>query len=158
MKHSSTILIVDDDSGARDTLEALLASRHELLGVVTQPHRPKGRGQKRIPTPVKSIALRAHLPVYQPEKIRDPAFLKILQSLRPDLMVVVAYGQILSAAVLARLRRAGLPRRPVRAGRPEGPLRLGPADRPDAAGPGASRDRPCPCRLDGRPDGGGLVE
>ena len=83
------------------TLEALLASRHELLGVVTQPDRPKGRGQKRIPTPVKSIALRAHLPVYQPEKIRDPAFLKILQSLRPDLMVMVAYGQILSAAVLA---------------------------------------------------------
>jgi len=83
------------------TLEALLASRHELLGVVTQPDRPKGRGQKRIPTPVKSIALRAHLPVYQPEKIRDPAFLKILQSLGPDLMVVVAYGQILSAAVLA---------------------------------------------------------
>jgi methionyl-tRNA formyltransferase len=71
------------------------------MGVVTQPDRPKGRGQKLIPTPVKSIALNAHLPVYQPEKIRDPAFLKILEPLRPELMVVVAYGQILSASVLA---------------------------------------------------------
>jgi methionyl-tRNA formyltransferase len=95
------VLFLGTAEFACPTLEALLASRHELMGVVTQPDRPKGRGQKRIPTPVRSIALRAHLPVYQPEKIRDPAFLKILESLRPELMVVAAYGQILSADLLA---------------------------------------------------------
>ncbi len=83
------------------TLEALLASPHEVIGVVTQPDRPRGRGRKTVPTPVKSLAQNAGLPVYQPEKIRDPAFLKVLHSLRPDIMVVVAYGQILSAPVLA---------------------------------------------------------
>jgi methionyl-tRNA formyltransferase len=95
------ILFLGTAEFACPTLEALLASRHQVLGVVTQPDRPKGRGQKLIATPVKSIALKAGLPVYQPEKIRDPAFLKILESLRPELMVVAAYGQILSAAVLA---------------------------------------------------------
>jgi len=95
------ILFLGTAEFACPTLESLLASRHEVMGVVTQPDRPKGRGQKLIPTPVKSIALKAHLPVHQPEKIRDPAFLKILESLRPELMVVAAYGQILSASVLA---------------------------------------------------------
>ena len=95
------VLFLGTAEFACPTLEALLVSRHELMGIVTQPDRPKGRGQKLIPTPVKSIALKAHLPVYQPEKIRDPAFLKILESLRPELMVVVAYGQILSGSVLA---------------------------------------------------------
>ena len=95
------ILFLGTAEFACPTLESLLASRHEVMGVVTQPDRPKGRGQKLIPTPVKSIALKAHLPVHQPEKIRDPAFLKILESLRPELMAVAAYGQILSAPVLA---------------------------------------------------------
>jgi methionyl-tRNA formyltransferase len=72
-----------------------------VIGVVTQPDRPKGRGQKTIATPVKSLAQKAGLPVHQPEKIRDPAFLKILESIKPEIMVVVAYGQILSAPVLA---------------------------------------------------------
>lgn len=83
------------------SLEALLASPHELLGVVTQPDRPSGRGRKTISSPVKSLARGAGLPVFQPEKLRDPASVEHLESLRPDLMVVVAYGQILSAAVLA---------------------------------------------------------
>ena len=83
------------------SLEALLASPHELMGVITQPDRPRGRGQKWIPSPVKSIALKANLPLYQPEKVRDPGFLETLKSIQPELMVVVAYGQILSAAVLA---------------------------------------------------------
>ena len=83
------------------SLEALLVSPHELLGVVTQPDRPRGRGQKWIFSPVKSIALKANLPVYQPEKVRGPGILETLESLRPELMIVVAYGQILSAAVLA---------------------------------------------------------
>jgi methionyl-tRNA formyltransferase len=95
------VLFLGTAEFACPTLEALLASPHEVIGVVTQPDRPKGRGQKTIATPVKSLAQKAGLPVHQPEKIRDPAFLKILESIKPEIMVVVAYGQILSAPVLA---------------------------------------------------------
>ncbi|HEX7373132.1 MAG TPA: methionyl-tRNA formyltransferase [Thermodesulfobacteriota bacterium] len=95
------VLFLGTAEFACPTLEALLASPHEVIGVVTQPDRPKGRGQKTIAPPVKSLARKAGLPVHQPEKIRDPAFLKILESIKPELMVVAAYGQILSAPVLA---------------------------------------------------------
>lgn len=95
------VLFLGTAEFACPSLEALLASPHEVIGVVTQPDRPRGRGQKTIPTPVKSLAQKAGLPVLQPEKIRDPAFLKVLDSIQPELMVVVAYGQILSAPVLA---------------------------------------------------------
>jgi methionyl-tRNA formyltransferase len=95
------ILFLGTAEFACPSLEALLAFPHELLGVITQPDRPRGRGQKRVPSPVKSLALKADLPIYQPEKVGEPSFLKILECLRPDLMVVVAYGQILSAAVLS---------------------------------------------------------
>jgi methionyl-tRNA formyltransferase len=83
------------------SLKVLIDSSHQILGVITQPDRPKGRGQKRVPSPVKSLALKAGLPIHQPEKVRDPSFLEVLESLRPDLLVVVAYGQILSARVLS---------------------------------------------------------
>ncbi len=99
------ILFLGTAEFACPSLEALLSSPHELLGVITQPDRPKGRGQKLFPSAVKSLALKAHLSVYQPEKIREPSFLKLLEPLRPDLMVVVAYGQILSASVLSIPRR-----------------------------------------------------
>jgi methionyl-tRNA formyltransferase len=95
------VLFLGTAEFACPTLESLLASPHEVTGVVTQPDRPRGRGQKTQPPPVKSLAQKAGLPVHQPEKIRDPAFLKVLQSIQPELMVVVAYGQILSAPVLA---------------------------------------------------------
>ncbi len=83
------------------SLESLLESAHEVIGVVTQPDRPKGRGQKFSPSPVKSLAIAKALPVFQPERVRDHSSLEVLKSLHPDLMVVVAYGQILSPAVLA---------------------------------------------------------
>lgn len=83
------------------SLESLLESSQKVIGVVTQPDRPKGRGQKLAPSPVKSLAISKDLPVLQPERVRDPSFLEALKSLHPDLMVVVAYGQILSPAVLA---------------------------------------------------------
>jgi len=83
------------------SLESLLESSHKVIGVVTQPDRPKGRGQKLAPSPVKSLAISKDLPVLQPERVRDPSSLEALKSLHPDLMVVVAYGQILSPAVLA---------------------------------------------------------
>jgi methionyl-tRNA formyltransferase len=95
------ILFLGTAEFARPSLEALLHSSYELLGVVTQPDRPRGRGQKWIPSPVKSLALNSRLSVYQPEKIRDPSFLKVLEALHPGLMVVVAYGQILSPDVLS---------------------------------------------------------
>ena len=83
------------------SLEALLTSRHKIAAVVTQPDRPKGRGQRLAPSPVKSLAAKKNIPIFQPEKLRDPASLKILHSLHPDLIVVVAYGQILSPSVLS---------------------------------------------------------
>jgi len=83
------------------TLDALLRSRHTVAGVVTQPDRPRGRGQKRSAAPVKAHALMAGLPVLQPERLKDPAFLESLAALGADLGVVAAYGKILTDAVLA---------------------------------------------------------
>lgn len=82
------------------TLAALLESRHEVVGVVTQPDRPKGRSGKLHPSPVKEKALEADVPVLQPEKVKDPAFLPELEKLVPDVIVVVAFGQILPESVL----------------------------------------------------------
>jgi len=83
------------------SLESLLESAHQVIGVVTPPDRPKGRGQKLAPSPIKSLAMGKNLPVFQPARVRDASSLEVLKSLHPDLMVVVAYGQILSPAVLA---------------------------------------------------------
>lgn len=79
----------------------VLAAEHEVLAVVTQPDRPKGRGQKAAASPVKEAALRHGLPIYQPEKIKTPEFTTILKELQPDIMVVVAFGQLLSPEILA---------------------------------------------------------
>src|SRR3954447_19039007 len=87
------------------TLDALLASRHTVVGVVTQPDRPRGRGQKTSDAPVKARAVAAGLPVLQPERLKDPAFMDALTALDADLGVVAAYGKILSDAVLATPRR-----------------------------------------------------
>jgi methionyl-tRNA formyltransferase len=83
------------------TLEALLKSRHAVVGVVTQPDRPRGRGQKTSDAPVKACAVAAGLPVLQPERLKEPAFMDALSALGADLGVVAAYGKILSDAVLA---------------------------------------------------------
>jgi methionyl-tRNA formyltransferase len=83
------------------TLEALLRSRHAVVGVVTQPDRPRGRGQKTSPPPVKARALDAALPILQPERLKEPAFLERLTALEADLGIVAAYGKILTDAVLA---------------------------------------------------------
>jgi methionyl-tRNA formyltransferase len=82
------------------SLEALLKAGHELLAVVTQPDRPQGRGLTLRPTPVKQVALAHDLPVLQPERARDPEFVAGLADLAPELLVVVAYGQILRPVVL----------------------------------------------------------
>ena len=86
---------------ARVSLEALLREpAFQLVGVVTQPDRPKGRDLKLQPSPVKEAALRANLPVLQPAKAREESFLAELRRLQPDLVAVAAYGQILPKTIL----------------------------------------------------------
>ena len=87
-------------------LQGLLASRHTLVGVLTQPDRPKGRGRQLTPSPVKALAVSAGLAVSQPTTLRTPAAVAALAALAADVMVVVAYGQILPREVL-RLPRLG---------------------------------------------------
>jgi len=86
------------------TLEALLHSRHQVVGVVTQPDRPRGRGQRTTAGPVKTRASAAGVVVLQPEKLKEPSFLEALDALHGDLGVVAAYGKILTEAVLAAPR------------------------------------------------------
>jgi methionyl-tRNA formyltransferase len=86
---------------AGPALDALLHSRHRVVGVVTRADRPKGRGQKTNPPPVKTRAVAAGLPVLQPERLTDPAFLEAFDRLNADLGVVAAYGKILTDEVLA---------------------------------------------------------
>lgn len=82
------------------TLEALVKGGHQVAAVVTQPDKPKGRGKSVLMTPVKEKAIELSIPVYQPVKVRDPEFLEVLKGLEPDVIVVVAFGQILPKAVL----------------------------------------------------------
>jgi len=84
---------------ALPTLEALLRA-HEVGGVVTQPDRPAGRGQKILSSPVKRLASARGIPLFQPERLRDPGWAERLRALAPEVSVVVAFGQILPKAVL----------------------------------------------------------
>lgn len=83
------------------SLQALCESgKHEILAVVTQPDRPKGRGNKLLQTPVKEYALEQGLTVYQPQKVKTPEFVELLHGLQPELIVVAAFGQFLSKEIL----------------------------------------------------------
>lgn len=83
------------------SLKALTESgKHEIVGVVTQPDRPKGRGNKVIMTPVKEYALEQGFTVYQPEKVKTPEFVQILRDMNPEIIVVAAFGQFLSKDIL----------------------------------------------------------
>jgi len=86
------------------TLDALLASAHPVVGVVTQPDRPRGRGQKVSDAPVKARAINAAVPLLQPSTLKDPTFLKAFSDLNADIGVVAAYGKILPGAVLTTPR------------------------------------------------------
>jgi len=83
------------------SLEALLQSGDQVVGVVTQPDRPKGRGQVLTASPVKHVALRERIPILQPTKMKDPAFLVMLSSWQPDVIAVAAFGRILPPAILS---------------------------------------------------------
>ena len=82
------------------TLEALIEAGHEVVLAVTQPDKPKGRGGKMQYPPVKETALKYDIPVYQPKKIREEACIEELRKYQADIMVVIAFGQILPQAIL----------------------------------------------------------
>lgn len=83
------------------SLKALIESNHEVVGVITQPDKPRGRGQKIQPTPVKEEALKHNIPVFQPEKIKNnQEILETIKKLNPDISVVVAYGKILPEEII----------------------------------------------------------
>jgi methionyl-tRNA formyltransferase len=82
------------------TLQTLIDRGENIVAVITQPDRPKGRGQKLMPPPVKELAENNRIPVYQPLKVRAPEFVEIIRELKPDIIVVVAFGQILPKALL----------------------------------------------------------
>jgi methionyl-tRNA formyltransferase len=82
------------------TLEGIVKAGHLVLSVLTQPDRPRGRGQQLAQSPVKEAALRLGLPVYQPERVRRPEALEHLRTLAADAMVVVGYGQIIPQSII----------------------------------------------------------
>lgn len=85
---------------AATCLKQILADGFEVVGVYTQPDRPKGRGMKLVASPVKEVALEHEIPVFQPENFRDSATVEQLKALQPDICAVVAYGRILPQSVL----------------------------------------------------------
>ena len=95
------ILFMGTPDFARDSLEAVYNAGYEILGVVTNPDKPKGRGMKMVASPVKEFALEKGLTVYQPEKVRNnEEFVEKIKSLNPDVICVVAYGKILPKEIL----------------------------------------------------------
>lgn len=94
------IVFFGTPSFAIPILKSLLEGPDEVIAVVTQPDREKGRGRKVIPSPVKELALQHGITPLQPEKVREGAFQESLKALRPELIVVAAYGQILPKPIL----------------------------------------------------------
>ena len=82
------------------TLEAILAAGHEVVGVVTQPDKSKGRSKALVPTPVKEVALKHNIPVYQPKRIREAEAVETVRAMNPEVIVVVAFGQIIPKEIL----------------------------------------------------------
>ena len=93
------IIFMGTPEFAVPTLEALI-EKHEVLAVATQPDRPKGRGNKLSPPPVKEVAIRHNIPVLQPNRARDDSFIEEIEKFCPDAVVVVAFGQILPEKIL----------------------------------------------------------
>lgn len=105
--HALRIVYFGTPEFAVPGLRALIDSRHEVVSLVSQPDRPKGRGHKFRPTPTKLVAEAAGVPVLQPTRVKDAAFHELLAAGAPDLGVVAAYGRIIPDAVLA-IPRLGL--------------------------------------------------
>ena len=101
------IIFLGTPQFAVPTLRTLIYEKHEILSVVTQPDRPKGRGQKLTPSPVKILAKENNLTILQPKRL-DDSFLNLLLALKPDLLVVVAFGQIIPGTVLSSATWGGI--------------------------------------------------
>ena len=86
---------------AAASLKKLIENKFNIVGVFTQPDKPKGRGMEMSFSPVKELALAHGLQVFQPEKMRDGSALRQIEALAPDILVVVAYGRILPDEILA---------------------------------------------------------
>lgn len=94
------VLFMGTPSFSLPTLKELINAKCNILGVVTQPDRPKGRGQKVVSSPIKELALQEGLTLFQPQKIREDLFIDNIKALSPDVIVVVAFGQILPKTLL----------------------------------------------------------
>lgn len=95
------IIFMGTPDFAKETLEAVYNAGHQILGVVTNPDRPKGRGMKLVASPVKEYAISKKLKIYQPEKIKNNVdFIEEMKNLEPDVICVVAYGKILPKEIL----------------------------------------------------------
>ena len=94
------VLYMGTSEFAIPALKKLIAHHFEVIGVVTQPDRPSGRGKKVSPPPIKQIAIENNLQVFQPEKVRKPEFIETLKQLTPDVIIVAAFGQLLPQTVL----------------------------------------------------------
>ncbi|MHB1715714.1 MAG: methionyl-tRNA formyltransferase, partial [Acidithiobacillus ferrooxidans] len=101
MTEKQRIVFAGTPEFARITLAELRQGPEAIVGVFTQPDRPAGRGRTLQASPVKQEALAAGIPVFQPESCKTGEALELLRSLAPDLLIVVAYGQILPQAILA---------------------------------------------------------
>jgi len=100
MSEKPKIMFMGTPDFAVPTLEILIQAGFNIIAVVTQPDRPKGRGRKNEPPPVKVVAERSQLPVLQPERVRDESFLTIFRKLAPDMVILVAFGQILPQEII----------------------------------------------------------
>ena len=95
------VLFMGTPDFAKESLEAVYNAGYNVIGVVTNPDKPKGRGMKMIPSPVKEFALEKNIPVYQPLKVRNNTeFIEEMKALNPDVICVVAYGKILPKTIL----------------------------------------------------------
>lgn len=94
------ILFMGTPDFAVGSLEAMIGAGLNVVGVVSQPDKPKGRGHKLVPTEVKAAALKHSIPVYQPERLKNGELQPILDELQPDLIVVTAYGKLLPSYIL----------------------------------------------------------
>ena len=94
------ILFMGTPAFALPALDTLLAGSCPIIAVVTQPDRPAGRGQKEVASPVKLLAQKSGVPVLQPQTVKDPSFLEKFYSLKPDMVVVAAFGQILPKMII----------------------------------------------------------
>ena len=100
LPRTSSVVFMGTPSFSVPFLDAILKSKRMVSGVVTQPDKPTGRGRKIIPSPVKEYALKHNITIFQPSKLSDQSFVESIKEIRPQYIVVVAYGRIIPAEVL----------------------------------------------------------